>query len=684
MREYRRRTCLPLAVLPALPALAFGAVLVSFLWLSAPAEAALPPPPGIPCAARAAAVIANTGSVFSNPGSLVDSYQSSRGSYGGANVGADAKVQAAATLVANGGVIHGPVTQGAPAGLAAVPVPAGAINLPLGAHTPGSLNINNTAQSVTLAPGTYVAASVNVNFPGAITVSPAGPVLIWVTGSLNLGGNENATGIPDNLQFLVSGTTAVSVNAGGKLAGFIYAPAAVVNLGSTVLGGVVGSSVSLNSGSTVHFDDSSVCPVPKTILSAGDEGTNCALTSAGGVTCWGQDTDGIIGANGASLPNCIDNAPCALSPVPVAGLAGGVTKVATGGVSACAITAGGGLVCWGVNADGVLGNGSGPVTTLTPTPVTGLSSGVLDVAVADLAACAVTASGGVMCWGDDSTGVLGPNAPLSADCGPQVSCSTVPVPITGFTGAVASVALGAGLTASNMNGGGALVSTEACALTVGGGVNCWGRNDSGQLGNNGVSPDTCGILPCSRTPVQVTGLASGVTSLSLGSDFACAVNAAGGVVCWGGNESGQLGNGSFVGSPVPVPVAGLGSGVVKVSAGFGSACALTAGGSVECWGLNDFGQLGNGVLPGPECFSQVGGACTSVTPVQVTGLAGGVSGLSVGKMSACAVTVTGAVVCWGLNEVGELGNNQAAAQLCGGSPNGELCSTVPVAVIGLP
>jgi hypothetical protein len=214
-------------------------------------------PDGIPCTGLADAVIANTGSVYSNSGTLVDSYHSGAGPYGGTNVGSDGNVVAAMTIFHNGGVIHGTQTQHSPSGLTVVPVPQGAIPLPLGSRAPGSVNINNAAQSITLAPGSYVAQNVNVNFPGAINISPTGQVRIWVTGSLNLGGNENLNGVPGNLQFLVNSSGFVSDNSNGKLFGFIYAPTSSVGLNSSVFGGVVGSTVYLNSGSSVHFDQDS-------------------------------------------------------------------------------------------------------------------------------------------------------------------------------------------------------------------------------------------------------------------------------------------------------------------------------------------------------------------------------------------------------------------------------------------
>jgi len=219
----------------------------------------------VPCAAWADAVVGNTGNVTVNAGTLVDSYQSSLGAYGGTNVGSAAVVQAGTTITNNGGVIHGTQKQHAPAGFSVIPVPSGAKNLPLGSPTPGALNINTAAQSITLAPGNYVAASVNVSAPGAINVSPAGPVRIWVTGSLNLGGNLNLHGVPRNLAFLVTSSGGVNINGGGgALYGMVYAPSSSVLVNAPVFGSVIGSSVALNSGAAVHFDQSSTCAAPAT------------------------------------------------------------------------------------------------------------------------------------------------------------------------------------------------------------------------------------------------------------------------------------------------------------------------------------------------------------------------------------------------------------------------------------
>jgi Zn-dependent metalloprotease len=232
----------------------------------------------VPCGAWANAVVGNTASVTVNSQSLVDSYSSNIGAYGGSDVGRTAIVRAATTIVNNGGVIQGASFPQSVAGLAVVPVPTGATKLPLGSQSPGSLNINDAKSSITLAPGNYVAANISVNSPGSITISPAGQVRIWVTGNLNLGGTENLNGIPRNLAFLVTSSGSVNVNSGGSLFGLIYAPTSGVNLNSKVLGSVIGSQVTLNSGSAVHFDVDSVCN-PGLARLEQDTGVSWVMTS---------------------------------------------------------------------------------------------------------------------------------------------------------------------------------------------------------------------------------------------------------------------------------------------------------------------------------------------------------------------------------------------------------------------
>ena len=112
----------------------------------------------------------------------------------------------------------------------------------------------------------------------------------------------------------------------------------------------------------------------------------------------------------------------------------------------------------------------------------------------------------------------------------------------------------------------------------------------------------------SATPVEVPGLAD-VVALAAGEFHTCALTGSGAVWCWGGNDDGQLGNGTYTGGSTPVAASGLASGAVGIAAGFRHTCALVAVGAgveLRCWGWNQDGQLGDGTdwgRPSPATVS---------------------------------------------------------------------------------
>ena len=365
-------------------------------------------------------------------------------------------------------------------------------------------------------------------------------------------------------------------------------------------------------------------PVPVVGLSSGVKAIAtgsfhaCAVTGAGAVMCWGHNSQAQLG-NGTDIESSV--------PAPVTGLSSGVKAIAAGDEHTCALTDAGAVLCWGDGYDGQLGNGSRGLSSL-PVPVTGLSSGIVAIAAGGFHTCAVTSAGAMLCWGANDYGQLGNGTTGQSD---------TPIPVTGLSSSVAAIAAG---------------YRHTCALTSTGAALCWGDNDSGQLGN--------GTTLRAFVPVPIPGLLSGVTALAAGSYHTCAVRS-GGALCWGYNQYGQLGNGSTSNSSTPVPVTGLSSGVKAIATGigYGFTCALTSAGAGRCWGDNSNGQLGNGA------------AASSLVPTQVTGLASGVTAIATGAAFGCALAASGGVSCWGDNSSFELGNGRAIG------------FSTPIPVIGL-
>jgi alpha-tubulin suppressor-like RCC1 family protein len=177
---------------------------------------------------------------------------------------------------------------------------------------------------------------------------------------------------------------------------------------------------------------------------------------------------------------------------------------------------------------------------------------------------------------------------------------------------------------------------HTCVLMSIGGVKCWGNNWYGQLGD--------GSTTHRDTVVDVLDLESDVSAVSAGGEHTCALMSTGGAKCWGNNEFGQLGDSSTTNRTTPVDVSGLSSGISEISAGRSSTCALMSTGGAKCWGYNYYGQLGDGTTT------------DRTTPVDVSGLSSGVAAISVGGLYSCALMSTGGVKCWGYNYYGQLGD----------------------------
>lgn len=337
---------------------------------------------------------------------------------------------------------------------------------------------------------------------------------------------------------------------------------------------------------------------------------SCAVTTSGGVKCWGSNDRGQLG-DGTIQQRLV--------PTQVPGLESGVASVQAGLLHTCALMTSGGVKCWGYNAFGQAGNGTFDNELHSPADVVDLAN-VVKLSTSDSGDfnCAVTAAGAARCWGRGQNGQLGNGGWLNRN---------VPVDVTGLGSGVTDIAAG---------------GLHACAATAGG-AKCWGYGGNGRLGN--------GLTSNTSNPVDVVGLGAGASRVAAGAAFSCAVVSAG-TQCWGANSLGQLGDTTTTERWTPAAVSGLDAGeVTSIDSGNGHSCVTTASGVAKCWGEGGWSALGNGTTANR----------LTATAVNMTGVP--VAAISAGRYHSCALTSGSATKCWGQGGNGRLGNNLTTTQL---------------------
>ncbi len=294
-----------------------------------------------------------------------------------------------------------------------------------------------------------------------------------------------------------------------------------------------------------------------------------------------------------------------------------------GGRHACHLRSSGIVACWGANDAGQLGYDSDGESRAEPQDLGSVPVSKAVEAGKDHS-CALTRDGGVFCWGANASGQL------SWAPGPNAGPAQVTVP--------------------EMDGL-ALGGEHSCGWTPAGTVHCWGNNAHGQLGNGQATPSP-------SLPVTVSGL-DDVVAMAAGQHHTCALEQGGELFCWGGNDSGQVGDGSTIDRHRPV---WIGGGYSAVAAGGRHTCAIR-GGQAECWGSNASGQLGLG-----------NGAAAAVSRPTIVPGATDVAQIAVGGPSSgtCYRTISGALFCMGDNDSGQAGSE----------PSDQLASPTPVALGG--
>jgi alpha-tubulin suppressor-like RCC1 family protein len=303
-------------------------------------------------------------------------------------------------------------------------------------------------------------------------------------------------------------------------------------------------------------------------LIAGGQGHTCILLNSSAVKCWGLNDNGQLG-NGTFTNSS--------TPINVSGLSSGVSAISTRYNHTCAVLSSGAVKCWGNNPVGQLGDGT-TTRSNTPVNVSGLSSGVSTISTGNNHSCALLRNGGVKCWGDGGKTGDGTD-----------TVRYTPVDVSGLSSGVIAISA---------------AGYHTCAVLSTGAVKCWGSDDNGSLGNGGGAANAPGGA--------ITGLSSGVIAIASGERHNCVLLSSGGVQCWGKNESGQLGNGTTLSSATPVTVSGISS-AVAISAAFSTSCALLSSGALKCWGSNGSGQFGDGTITSSTAPVTVSGINSAVT-----------------------------------------------------------------------
>jgi len=517
-------------------------------------------------------------------------------------------------------------------------------------------NANSTIPVV--VSGINDAVSVSAGKSHSCAVLASGAVKCW---GIDWGGAEDGNRYNRSVPTAIAGIrNAVKVDAGG------YHGCALLDNGDVACWGS-NHSGQLGAG---HTNDvaSSVLAIGISNVVGVSSGLyhTCAVQASGLVKCWGDNSWGQLG-DGTTLQSA--------APVAVVGISNAIA-VSSGDNHSCALLASGSVQCWGANVNNQLGDGFFYLQRSIPVTVSQLTNAVA-ISAGAAGSCALLNTGSVSCWGfsDDLVNSSLPTTVAnivdaqSIDVGSNHACmlsnsktlkcwgsnangrlgfgretgSLSPVTIAGISHAttVEKNCVMDGLhevlcwgefntrfatSLEDINAINISSSGSGCAVDNRSAVKCWGWNTYGGLGDGTIDNHY-------HDPVAVTGISDAISALT-GGQHACALSASGSVRCWGNNAHGQLGNRSNTDSAVPVVVEGINN-AVAISAGWEHSCALLRSGQVYCWGGSYGGVLGNGAT------------ADSSIPVAVSDIGNAVS-LSSDEFNNCAILGNGSIKCWGI------------------------------------
>lgn len=408
----------------------------------------------------------------------------------------------------------------------------------------------------------------------------------------------------------------------------------------------------------------------------------CAISTDGGVKCWGGNDNGQLGLGNREDHGSIPGSMGKNLPYVNLGQNVIVKDMCAGGDYSCALTSDQRLKCWGLNDQGVLGLGSGayrvgvqPIDMGDSLPFVDLGTNfkVQSVACGYSHACAVNQDGKAKCWGSNVSGALGIESikdhGLQADMGDKL-------PFVMIEDKIQSISVG---------------REFSCALLVDGSFKCWGDNYYGNLGIESTNTvgAKAGTMGKNLQSVKLeNGPYSGL-AISAGYVHTCAAYVFEGskkLKCWGYNSSGQLGVGSnsytiggklsSMGENLPFVMTGIDSNSIREIRNFAAhSCVLTNSGRVKCWGYNLQGELGVG-----DNRSRGVSAIDMGQNLPYTDLGLPVKTLSTASMGGqmCAILINNGIKCWGRNIEGQLGYGDTLSR---GFNPGEMDENLPFVIL---
>jgi alpha-tubulin suppressor-like RCC1 family protein len=506
-----------------------------------------------------------------------------------------------------------------------------------------SLSFGTVLEGASSGPYSFTVTNVGQQASGTITVTSSNPEFAQQT-AVSGGCISGTTSLSSNASCIVrlvfspvtagerSGTISVESTSGASTAVAVAGTGCAANAcgGCGTLAAAPGTYCGSCKTYTCSADKTTVkCSGTDQVVTKIALGYRytCAVMSSGGLRCWGDNSYGQLGDGGTETTRALPGDVTLPSGTPLTG----VKAVAASAETTCALLDGGIVKCWGRNNGGQVGDGTTvgrlyPTDVLTSPGGNALAGATAIVGASDSGghSCSLHRGGGVKCWGLNSTGQLGDGTTINRTTPVDVLTSAGGEPLSGATGVTAG-------------------SNHTCAL-INGGLMCWGSNSNGRIGDG-----TTVQRPYPTSVTYGTAAPPEIVAASVGNAHSCSVMGGGGIECWGSNFLGGLGDGTLVDHSLPAYVktssgGGL-SGVVGVSCGREQTCAIMSGGGLKCWGASPIGDGASTYRTSPvDVLTSVSTPITNVAAVDH------------GTNHVCALSSNGIVACWGNNDVGQIGD----------------------------